>query len=88
MKGWKSTIVIFTVIPLLFVALASLLYAHASPNTKQLTLNEPHSITIVKNIDNSNSDWKKIIIKKGDTLAAIFNHLKINQKDLVQLAKK
>ncbi|ACJ19089.1 peptidoglycan DD-metalloendopeptidase family protein [Coxiella burnetii] len=88
MKGWKSTIVIFTVIPLLFVALASLLYAHASPNTNQLTLNEPHSITIVKNIDNSNSDWKKIIIKKGDTLAAIFNRLKINQKDLVQLAKQ
>ncbi|MBW5802346.1 peptidase M23 [Coxiella endosymbiont of Ornithodoros amblus] len=88
MKAWKSKIVIFTVIPLLFITIAGLLYAYASPKTKQLTLNEPHSITIAKNINNSNSDWKKIIIKKGYTLAAIFNCLKINQKDLVQLAKQ
>ena len=88
MQGWKSTSSIIIAISIIFVALTGLLYAHAPSNNKAVAFNLPKVALSAKKIDAPLLKWQKMIVQKGDALAAILTRLKIDQRDLFQVVKQ
>ncbi|MFW0089543.1 MAG: peptidoglycan DD-metalloendopeptidase family protein, partial [Coxiella endosymbiont of Haemaphysalis japonica] len=86
--GRKSTVLIIFTGGLVLAVFVRLLCAHTSTPLKEATLSTSSPLVIVKKIKKLDLKWKTILVIRGDTLAAIFNRLKISQKDLLQLLKK
>ncbi|AKQ33943.1 peptidoglycan DD-metalloendopeptidase family protein [Candidatus Coxiella mudrowiae] len=84
---WKLTVLIIFTVGLVLSVLIRLLWVQTPPPVKQLTLNTSAPLN-VKKINKLDLQWQIIVVTHGDTLAAIFSRLKINQEDLVQLLKQ
>lgn len=86
---WKLTVLIIFTVGLVLAVLIRLLWVQTPPPppVKQLTLNTSGPLN-VKKINKLDLQWQIIVVTHGDTLAAIFSRLKINQEDLVQLLKQ
>ncbi|QTS83768.1 M23 family metallopeptidase [Coxiella endosymbiont of Amblyomma nuttalli] len=89
MQGWKSTISIIAAISVVLITLTELFYKHLVCNNKKTTaLNLPASTFSVRKIATTPLEWQKIIVQKKEDLSAIFDRLKINQHDLLQVIKQ
>lgn len=86
MQGCKSMISIIIAISAVLAMLTGLLYAYAPHNNKAITLNLPKTAQSLGKIDTHLLKCKKIIVQRGDSLAAIFIRLKIYQKQCKLLA--
>lgn len=86
--GRKSTVLIIFTGGLVLAVFVRLLCVYTSTPVKEATLSTSAPLVIVKKIKKLDLKWKTIVVTRGDTLATIFNRLKISQKDLLQLLKK
>lgn len=87
---WKSTILIIFIIGLFLSILIKLPWIHHTPAPpfKPLTPNTSNPCNIIKKLNKLDLQRQTIVVTRGDTLADIFNRLKINQEDLLKLLKQ
>lgn len=85
-KKRVSRIWIIIAVSIALATIIALLHGHLSSNVKHIVLDSSNHI--VKKIGSPSLAWQKVVVKKGDTLAAIFSRLKIGQGDLIRLIKQ
>ena len=80
--------IITTVISVALVALAGLLYTHELSHKEPLVLDTSKIIAPIEKPNNLPLLWQEATLKRSDTLTVVFNYLKINQKELIKVAKQ
>ena len=80
--------IITIVISVALAALADLLYSYELSYKEPLVLNTSQIIAPIEKLNNLPLPWQEATIKRSDTLTVVFNHLKINQKELTQITKQ